>query len=439
MKTVFKPFLRHLGVRPLQFAESPFRKYPQYSLPGGLWTVYTVLLAFFGVFLYFLLGGDRPVKSRYITGQVVNQQDLPLENAKVAFNGGRVEKTDDNGFFFLSYPEQMTEGRLEISHKQYESPIYQKIDTLIADTARFRVILMDSDKRRERPKSSSEPQVLTSDDAAETPIQTLGIGSSSSGSDRADPNRIRYALTWQKLLDWKEKYRAEGLELVDVETYYHQGTRFYAGVWRPGEPQHELWRSQNWKQFTGKRDERNKAGLALVDIEIHSSKGKVYYHGLYAPAGISPHRLWGEVDWKTLVAKDQKFRSEGYRMIAIEAYIRGGRQNFAAIWESASDEERLWKESTRDRLWTQNSKYVNEGLGLVDIEIYTRGKQREYIGLWRSSPGATEAYTLSAWEQFDVVRDDFAGKNFRMRDFELTSDGGQLKASGIWQNSGGAF
>ena len=439
MKTVFKPLYRHLGLRTLQFAESPFRKYPQYTLPGGLWTVFTVLFCFFLVFLYFILGGDKPVKSRYISGQVVNEQNSPVANAEIEFSRGGADETDENGNFMLRYPAKVTSGRLEISHKQYDSPIYHKIDTLIPDTAQFRVILKESDRRRKPPKSSSEPQILTSNESDASTVQTLGGDiSSTNGSGRADPNRIRYALTWQKLLDWKEKYRAEGLELVDVETYYHQGTRFYAGVWRPGQAQHELWRSQNWKQFTGKRDERNKAGLALVDIEIHSSKGQVYYHGLYAPAGISPHRLWGEVDWKTLVARDQKFRSEGYRMIAIEAYIRGGRQNFAAIWESASDEERLWKESTRDRLWTQNNKYVNEGLGLVDIEIYTRGNKREFIGLWRSG-GDTEAYTLSAWTQFDVVRDDFATRNFRLIDFELTSDGGELKASGIWQNSGGAF
>ena len=438
MKTVFRPISRFFGVHSVQFAESPFRKYPQYSIPGGLWTVYTMLFCFFVVFLYFLLDWDKPTKSRYISGQVLNEQNIPVGNADVKFSKGGGDLTDENGNFFLRYNADITKGRLEIEHKLYESPIFHNIEALVADTARFRIILRDSDKRRERPMANAEPQTLTSSDPADTPIQTLDSGIAS-GSGRADPNRIRYALTWKKLLDWKEKYRAEGMELVDLETYYHQGTRFYAGVWAPGQPQHELWRSQNWKQFTGKRDERNKAGLAMVDIEIHSSKGQTYYHGLYAPAGISPHRLWGEVDWKTIVAKDQQFRGEGYRMIAIEAYIRGGRQNFAAIWESANDEERLWKESTRDRLWSQNNKYIDEGLGLVDLEIYTRGNKREYIGLWRANSGATEAYTLTPWAQFDVVRDDFAGKNFRLVDFELTSDKGELKASGIWQAGGVAF
>ncbi|MDN5761372.1 MAG: hypothetical protein L0H41_03505, partial [Microlunatus sp.] len=112
---------------------------------------------------------------------------------------------------------------------------------------------------------------------------------------------------------WKA-LSADGLRLIDLESYVISGKRRYAGVFRAGTGGHALWVDDDWKGFTAKWKELSADGLRLVDLETWKDGSTRKYAGVFR-AGTGGHALWVDDDWKGFTAKWKELSADGLRLV----------------------------------------------------------------------------------------------------------------------------
>lgn len=89
----------------------------------------------------------------------------------------------------------------------------------------------------------------------------------------AKKGKLIHGLDWSAFtLNW-EQLAAQGLRLIDVQSYIKDGSRKWAGLFRPGTGGHALYVLE-WPAFTKKWDELSKTGLRLVGIHTYKEGGK---------------------------------------------------------------------------------------------------------------------------------------------------------------------
>lgn len=407
----------------VQFAESPYFKYPRHELPGGFITVFVILFLFIlGFFLVFMT--DPPPKPRIIFGKVVTENNQPVKGADISFLGAG-SSTDLNGFFKITFATNRDRGQLSVKHPGYSGAIDREILITSPDTINVRVVLPDSKKTRtSRPLTvnTDVPQVNTPNTENQPAILQSSV------------QKVWIDATWKNLLGKRSEFSRDGLELVDIETYALAGKRVFAGTWSPTGYAHHLWKADDWNSFVKKRNEFRNEGLNVIDIEVYQEGGKNRFVGIWRSGIPGQNRIWAGSDWETILKKYNEFGREGYLLIDLEAYVSAGKLQYAAIWEAASGEQAIWKASGgKTEFLTKIAELEKQSLRLVDLEIFLEAGQQKYLGIWRTGNDRQKFLPQVPFETFNARRKDNAAQGFTLIDLEVDTPGKSKLFSGIWR------
>jgi CubicO group peptidase (beta-lactamase class C family) len=242
----------------------------------------------------------------------------------------------------------------------------------------------------------------------------------------------RVGATWQKNSDgrgWVEKrnltsaqFHAEwtalkekGFRLIDQDAYTLGSTQYYAGVWI--ENKEDLgwlsYRDVDSATF-GDNFDKYKPNFMMVDVESYVLDGQRRYAAVWVA---NPQNIaWAErrdLTSQQFADEFQQYSDDGFRILDFESYLRGGAQNYAAIWVKNTN-GRGWYEY-RDMSAKQfGDRWIelrDAGFRLVDYEVYDfAGGGVRYAGVWRQN-GARADWALKARvdariqaevDQFDV-------------------------------------
>ncbi len=188
---------------------------------------------------------------------------------------------------------------------------------------------------------------------------------------------------------WQE-YKDAGFRLVDQETYVLNGTRYWAGIWV--ENQESLkwasYRNSSSADFSAKFETYRDAGYIPVDVEAYAYGSGVSYAAAWVKNADSLAFVLRRDMTEAQYADYFQQYKDDYRVMDLESYVRGGVQNFAAIWVENSN-DRGWyayRDMSYDGFTNRWNQLWDAGYRLVDYDVYLNAaNQRRYLGVWRQN------------------------------------------------------
>lgn len=230
---------------------------------------------------------------------------------------------------------------------------------------------------------------------------------------------------------------AEGFRLISVSGYQQNGKARYAAVWRmtPGAPQlarHGLSAGAYQQAFTANA----KAGFRLVFVTGYEVGGQDRYAAIWekrgGPALIARHRLTSA----QYQAAFDDLTKQGYRLLHVSGYTRGGAPRFAAIFEKSVGPD--WvslHRMTPAQYQAAYTKYVKAGFRLRTVSGYSLAGSDRYAALWEKSGGpvmrARNGIKGASYQRlFEVDRLE----GYALDAVQAFASGGTVKFNTIWQN-----
>lgn len=163
----------------------------------------------------------------------------------------------------------------------------------------------------------------------------------------------------------------DGMRLLDIETYTHNGTRYWAGVFIEGTQKAAMFRNQTTSQFGTKWTELSvDDDYKLVDIETYEHDGTRYWAGVWLGTRGSNAALFRNHTTSEFGAKRAEMRGMGNRLIDVETYTHNNTRYWAGVWEKASDGEALFRNWELCGFLEKHEAQVSNGRQLVDFETY---------------------------------------------------------------------
>ena len=136
----------------------------------------------------------------------------------------------------------------------------------------------------------------------------------------------------------------------------------------------------------GKYFQKKKSqGYRVIDIEVDKIGGKTRYSAIYQKN--TDKRGWASLRNLTHEQFSQKwkdYRAKGYRLIDQEAYQTGSQRRYAGVWEE-NKEKRNWvayRKVDSSECSQRFKKYKSQGFRMVDVEAYPSGGKTKYSAIW---------------------------------------------------------
>jgi len=227
----------------------------------------------------------------------------------------------------------------------------------------------------------------------------------------------------------------EGFRLVSVTGYQRNGKARYAAIWRksPGAPQlarHGLSGAAYQQAFTANA----KAGFRLVHVTGYEVAGQDRYAAIWekrgGPALVARHRLTSP----QYQAAFNSLTKQGYRLLHVSGYTRGGAPRFAAIFEKSGGPQWVtFHRMTPGQYQAAYTKYVKAGFRLKTVSGYSVGGSDRYAALWEKSGGpvmrARHGIKLASYQRlFDVDRLE----GYTPDHVQAFASGGTVRFNSIW-------
>ena len=220
-----------------------------------------------------------------------------------------------------------------------------------------------------------------------------------SGSD------YRVGSVWQKNTDgraWRElrdlsssgfasawtQAKADGLRLVEQETYVVDGTRRYAGVW-VANAEKLGWRShrgQTSAQFAGSFAANRDAGLMPVDFDQYATSDGMRYSTVWVanPSGVAwkLHRNLTSAGFSDAFAANA-----GYRVLSFESLQTSAGQRYGAIFVQDLNGRKAAMRRDMDAKAYDNywHRYADLGYRVVGVDRYETASGPRYAVMWRQN------------------------------------------------------
>ena len=202
--------------------------------------------------------------------------------------------------------------------------------------------------------------------------------------------RARRDLSSAAFHDYWEQYRREGLRLVHMAAYPHQGGIRWAGIWiqnREGVTwsSHRSLTAEAYGQlFAQRRD----AGDRLIDLSVYRTSDGLRYNAIWQRN--TDRREWAafrDMDRTAYQRETDRRAAAGFRMVDFESYATSGGQRYAAIWERRPGGRayRVRSDRTLQQYLNDWYQYVDEGLRPVDFERYDTSSGPRYASIWQEN------------------------------------------------------
>ena len=219
-----------------------------------------------------------------------------------------------------------------------------------------------------------------------------------------------------------------GWRLVDITGYEIAGTDRYAAIWerRSGPPlvaRHGLSAAKYQATF----DILTKQGYRLLDVSGYTRGGSPRYAAIFekssGPAWVSFHAMTAGA----YQANYTKYVKDGYSLRTVSGYDVGGKARFAALWEkrsgpvarvrSAVPVSSYQRQFQSDRL---------EGYVLTGVQAFALGNSVRVNSIWESALRPQDLAALRDAAQGFLVKSGVAGLSVA-----IAKDGHLLYASGF--------
>ncbi len=220
---------------------------------------------------------------------------------------------------------------------------------------------------------------------------TRGVGAAKpvfSGSWAAKaPGRtgaLYYDMSWNGLVARWNELSKKGQYLADVETYVRDGQRRYAGLWRMGLGNGDLY-AATWQPFAS-HWARTKGSQDLIDVEVYQHGPDLRYIGVYRkkpdPKAGDGGLLRG-LTWNGLVEKWKAFGGSAY-LADVESYEDGGARRYVAVWRTGTGNGSLLLSTSRSSFeGYKRSRHGHEQL--IDFERWIENGGWKFLGVWQAS------------------------------------------------------
>ena len=222
-------------------------------------------------------------------------------------------------------------------------------------------------------------------------------------------------LTSQEFHDYWTQYGEDEYRLLSQETYTKNGSRFFAGIWIENveELEWKSFRNVELEEFNNRYENYSQQGLMPVDVEVYEINGTMYYASVWV-------ENTDDIDWDlerdltgTRYGQEFQVKSDtGYRLIALESYMNGNNQNFAAIWIENQDRKpyqgaqtgpdghggRAWgalREMSSERYYNRFREMSDRGYRLNRLSVHQINGNTQYAAIWRQNHWRT------TWEHRD--------------------------------------
>ncbi|MEO0556843.1 MAG: serine hydrolase domain-containing protein [Bacteroidota bacterium] len=211
---------------------------------------------------------------------------------------------------------------------------------------------------------------------------------------------------------------------IDCDTDQQNSDSRFAGVWQDGPTDQLLRRGYTQRLFARERERLRAQGYHLTDLEAFVEDGERLWDGVFT-RGVPPTRLWRDFTPEAFVAKIAEQRALGYELADVEVYSRRpGVGAWAGVFEPADEDRTLIQDRNIAEFRNVWDRLADLGHRLVDVEKYEGPNgERWFAGLFVRGSGGHDMDLDVAPEDFDALRNDFAREGLRIIDVERYTSG----------------
>ncbi|MFZ1287579.1 MAG: hypothetical protein WAR57_11160 [Candidatus Phosphoribacter sp.] len=192
----------------------------------------------------------------------------------------------------------------------------------------------------------------------------------------------------------------------------------YAGVFLPGSDAHALWVGDDWEGFTDKWKALSADGLRLIDLESYVIGGRRRFTGVFR-SGSGGHALWVDDDWKGFTDKWKALSADGLRLHSFETWGEGNGRRYAGVFLAGSGGHALWVDDDWKGFTDKWTALSADGLRLHDFETWVEGRTRKYAGVFLPGSGGHALWFNDDWFGFHRKWQELSGQGLRLVDIEV--------------------
>ncbi len=247
----------------------------------------------------------------------------------------------------------------------------------------------------------------------------------------------RHGLTSAQYQTTFTQLAGQGYRLKSVTGYVSNGLRF-AGLWeKTTGPEYIARHNLTAAQYQTEFNTHTAAGFRLTYINGYEVNGNDHYAAIWVKTG-GP--AWTARHAMTAAQYQTAFNDltqQGYRMIHVSGYTRGGSVRYAAIYDKSTGPQWVARHGlTAAQYQTAFTQYANQGYRLKSISGYRVGNADNYAAIWDKSAGPVTSARHGipqAWYQ--NVFDNHHYQGYRPVFLGAFTSGNTARFNGIWENS----
>jgi polyglycine hydrolase-like protein len=192
-------------------------------------------------------------------------------------------------------------------------------------------------------------------------------------------------LEWPAFKERVDKWGAQGLKLVDIETFETGGKRLWSGIFKNDPDRVVLRANEEWKDFRTDWMKLTSGRARLVDMEVYDTKP--FYAGLFHDFNDRNRPMMWTDERKNFVDKVNELAVEGQQLIDMEVYVGPTKTTYAGTFRATSGKYELWTTLDRAAFEAKWKQAAAKGQQLVDVETYKEGKNWVWDAIARSGMG----------------------------------------------------
>jgi len=245
----------------------------------------------------------------------------------------------------------------------------------------------------------------------------------------------RHGMTSDQYQQFFNQYTGQGFRLVQVSGYSLNNDDRYAAIWvKDGGPAFVAHHRMTSAQYQQLFNQYTSQGYRLVDVSGYNRGGVANYAAIWVkstgPAWVARHGMTSD---QYQAAFDQ-YVGQGYRLKLVAGYTVGGQDYYAAIWDKSTGGAWVARHRmTSDQYQQFFNQYVGQGYRLIDVSGYTRGGVANYAAIWSKDSGpafvARHGMTSAQYQQYF---DQYVGQGYRLKQVNGYEVNGQDYYAAIW-------
>ena len=223
-------------------------------------------------------------------------------------------------------------------------------------------------------------------------------------------------MDWDDFVATFEQNSANGLNLIDVESWSTKAGRRYLGVYRQGNLPIAFSSGHRGGASQAEFEQLSGEGFELVDFDVYTT-AYPFYESVYIKTG-------AESMYPPAQSRDDLFRTwlehydNGWRLQDIEIQYLAGQLLFRPTYRRGTGPSTLRITDSREGFETVWQDSVAQGLRLIDVEAFPYGSQTAYVSVFSGRTNGQAFISGQSWDDFVTQWSALSGAGYRLIDIE---------------------